>query len=82
MVAQCGRRWGAARQGDGRCVSGAECGGRWAVMPRQPNARATGKSMPVGLSGAQAHEDSVRMAADARGQADFVGLWNLHAPIF
>jgi hypothetical protein len=44
------------------------CGGECTVMPRQQDASAMGKSTHVSLSVVQAHEDRVRMGADARGQ--------------
>jgi hypothetical protein len=61
---------GAVRQGEGRCVRrGQACGGgRGGVVPRQQDASAMGKSTHVSLSVVQAHEDRVRMGADARGQ--------------
>ena len=55
------RAWGMGARGGGRWW----CSGGCAVMLRQPDASAIGKSTPPGLSIAQAHKESVRVGADA-----------------
>ena len=73
MVVRHGRRWlrhgmgkDAVCTGDRRAVGEGAVSGGCAVMLRQPDANAMGKSTCVGLFVAQAHEESLWIGADAK----------------